>query len=146
MCTNSNISISDRCNFIESPNYFKLQINGAIWYKVVSINNIIDILRENQGLPYMLISGNTGNGVYRIQKLPKVYIDINGVSELRKHIVNSNIILGANVNLTEAMQYLTEYSKVKDFKYVAELVQHIDLIANVPVRNVCNILYYILKT
>ncbi|XP_026467613.1 indole-3-acetaldehyde oxidase-like [Ctenocephalides felis] len=84
----------------------------------------------------MLIAGNTANGVYRNQITPKLFIDINGVSELRKHIINSNIILGANINLTETMLYLTEYSKVKGFEYVLELVKHIDLVANVPVRNV----------
>lgn len=126
----------NKCSFLNSPNYFKILIDDAIWYKVVSIHNIIDILREHQGVTYMLIAGNTANGVYRNQITPKLYIDINGVSELRKHIINSNIILGANINLTETMLYLTEYGKVKGFEYVLELVKHIDLIANVPVRNV----------
>lgn len=67
----------------------------------------------------------------------EVFIDITGVKELRSHrFTNDGILIGASVTLTELMSILTDTSKRTGFEYVAELVAHIDLIANVPVRNV----------
>lgn len=40
------------------------------------------------------------------------------------------------VNLTETMDILLKASKIKGFEYCEHLWTHIDLIANVPVRNV----------
>lgn len=78
-------------------------------------------------------------GVYRIKKEPEVYIDINGVPELHGYEVNSDgIVLGANINLTEAMELFSKLSQEQPakFAYCKTLADHIDLIANVPVRNV----------
>lgn len=65
-----------------------------------------------------------------------MFIDINDVDELRSHSLGNELVIGANVNLTETMDILTKASTTPGFEYCKELVQHIDLIANVPVRNV----------
>lgn len=75
-------------------------------------------------------------GVYRRKENLQVFIDISGVEELRKHSVGSEIVLGGNVSLTETMEILTNASNRSGFEYAKHLVHHIDLIANVPVRNV----------
>lgn len=76
-------------------------------------------------------------GVYRRNENLKYFIDITGVEELRTHSIGSSeIVLGANVNLTETMDILTKASTQNGFEYCKHLVDHIDLIANVPVRNV----------
>lgn len=65
-----------------------------------------------------------------------MFIDINGIEELRKHTLNENeIVLGANINLTETMEILTNASTKNGFEYCSNLMKHIDLVANVPVRN-----------
>lgn len=65
-----------------------------------------------------------------------MFIDINGIEELRKHTVNEDsIVIGANVNLTETMDILTKVSAMPGFEYCHHLMKHMDLIANVPVRN-----------
>lgn len=44
--------------------------------------------------------------------------------------------IGANVTLTELMRILSNAARENShFAYCTELVKHIDLIANVPVRN-----------
>lgn len=60
------------------------------------------------------------------------------VSELLNHeITNNELIIGANISLTEAMNIFNKLSEEKKkFKYLRKLAHHIDLIANVPVRNV----------
>lgn len=75
-------------------------------------------------------------GVYRRNENLKVFIDITGVEELRTHVIGSELVLGGNVTLTETMEILTNASTQPGFEYCKHLVDHIDLIANVPVRNV----------
>lgn len=77
--------------------------------------------------------------MYRVIDPLPIYIDIGRVAEL--HVINKTpdtIILGANVSLTDAMAYFNKISLEKDspFAYTKVLADHIDLIANVPVRNV----------
>lgn len=58
------------------------------------------------------------------------------MDELRSHSLGNELVIGANVNLTETMDILTKASTTTGFEYCKHLVKHIDLIANVPVRNV----------
>uniref|UniRef100_A0A1B6E3D0 FAD-binding PCMH-type domain-containing protein n=1 Tax=Clastoptera arizonana TaxID=38151 RepID=A0A1B6E3D0_9HEMI len=120
------------------PKSFKYTlIDGSSWYRVSNIKEIFEILDMAEDNDYMIVGGNTAHGVYRNKPFP-IYIDIGGVPELHTLNQTSNaIIFGANVSLTEAMSYLNKVSKEKDsqFAYAKALADHIDLIANVPVRN-----------
>ena len=110
---------------------------GRSWHKVFSINEIFDIFGKIDNKPYILVAGNTAHGVYRRSTDLNAFIDISHVEELRSHKLNSNSLeIGGNVTLTEAMEIFTKVAKDnKNFEYLNELVKHIDLIANVPVRN-----------
>lgn len=67
-----------------------------------------------------------------------VYVDIWSVKELVTYeIGNDELSLGANMSLTKTMELFYSLStKNPKFKYMKGLADHIDLIANVPVRNV----------
>lgn len=65
-----------------------------------------------------------------------MFIDITRVEALRSHSIGANVILGGNVSLTETMDVLKKASMRSGFHYLKYFVDHIDLIANVPVRNV----------
>jgi hypothetical protein len=72
-----------------------------------------------------------------------VYIDVGNVAELKSLTTEPNLILGGNVSLTEAMDTFYRISeKNASYKYTKALGDHIDLIANVPVRNVSTPLCY----
>lgn len=77
-------------------------------------------------------------GVYKSNEEYQVYIDIADVDELISYqIENDHLVLGANMTLTEAMDLFDRISQEnKNFIYLKKLKSHIDLIANVPVRNV----------
>lgn len=77
-------------------------------------------------------------GVFRRNDNLKVFIDITGVESLRSHTIGAELVLGGNVSLTETMEILTNASTQPGFEYCKYLVDHIDLIANVPVRDVNN--------
>jgi CO/xanthine dehydrogenase FAD-binding subunit len=76
-------------------------------------------------------------GVFRVKEETKVYIDVGDVAELKSLTTKPNLVLGANMSLTEAMDTFNSISKENArYKYIKALADHIDLIANVPVRNV----------
>ena len=75
--------------------------------------------------------------MYRITEDPKVYIDIGSVAELKSISTEPSLTVGGGVSLTEAMNFFYSISAQKEkYKYTKVLADHIDLIANVPVRNV----------
>ncbi|XP_065079602.1 xanthine dehydrogenase/oxidase-like [Ochlerotatus camptorhynchus] len=106
------------------------------WHKVYYISDVFAIFEKIGTKPYMLVAGNTAHGVYRRCDKLQVFIDVSSIEELRSHSLGSNLIVGANVSLTELMSILSiAASKNPNFAHCTELVKHIDLIANVPVRN-----------
>ncbi|XP_062544108.1 aldehyde oxidase 1-like [Armigeres subalbatus] len=106
------------------------------WHKVYNISDVFAIFENIGSKPYMLVAGNTAHGVYRRSDKLQVFIDVNSIDELRYHSLANNLVIGAGVSLTELMDILSTAAKENDkFAYCSELVNHIDLIANVPVRN-----------
>ena len=66
-----------------------------------------------------------------------MYIEINGVAELRAHLItDDHVKLGANITLSKAIELLLAASKLEGFEYTAYLAKHWARIANTPVRNV----------
>lgn len=122
--------------FLRDQRIKSYDIKDTTWYKVQKIRDIFQIMSKHKSLSYMLVAGNTGKGVYRIKVPPKVYIDVNEVNELKEQSIDKTITLGANISLTDTMKYLLEVGGTDGFEYVLEIVKHIDLVANVPVRNV----------
>lgn len=110
--------------------------NQSEWHKVFNLNDIFAIFEQVGEKPYMLVAGNTAHGVYRRSESLQVFIDINSVEELHAHTLGNELIVGGGVSLTDFMTILSDAStKNNKFSYCKELVKHIDLIANVPVRN-----------
>lgn len=73
----------------------------------------------------------------QITDYPETIIDIFSVNELKEHILDVNLILGAGISLSELMEILNEFSTKNDeFKYLKVLQEHLDLVAHIPVRNV----------
>ncbi|XP_026467610.1 indole-3-acetaldehyde oxidase-like [Ctenocephalides felis] len=126
----------DMYSYKNGQNHLRTEIDDVVWYKVFSVKSILNIMQRHQGAPLMLVAGNTAQGAFRPKVRPQVYIDVNDVTELRKCSVDEYIVLGGNVTLTETMKFLKEVSGVEGYEYVDIIADHIDLIANVPVRNV----------
>ncbi|XP_053674936.1 aldehyde oxidase 3-like [Anopheles nili] len=106
------------------------------WYKVDNVQTIFRIFEKIGTRSYMLVAGNTGTGVYRRPDDLEVFIDISSVADLRVNYFNDAMVIGANVTLSELMEILNEASTTNGYEYCREIVKHLDLIANVPVRNV----------
>ncbi|XP_018565775.1 indole-3-acetaldehyde oxidase-like [Anoplophora glabripennis] len=134
VCTN--VCTKKCCFKINSAFYFKLDKQS--WIKVIEFGELIQVMKSFHGskTSYMLVAGNTGKGVYRTEKEFDVYVDILDVQDLLNHEINNKLIIGANISLTNAMNLFDKLSKENSkFRYLSKLSHHIDLIANVPVRN-----------
>ncbi|XP_065224598.1 uncharacterized protein LOC135848590 isoform X2 [Planococcus citri] len=118
---------------------FSMQLQGSRWFRVKSIQEIYDVFEMVQdNTKYMLVGGNTAHGVYRSEP-QDIYIDINGVKDLHTYTLNSDkLVLGANMTLNKTIEVLNKVAAEtpNKFGYLKQMASHIDLIANVPVRNV----------
>ncbi|GAB0094282.1 xanthine dehydrogenase [Sergentomyia squamirostris] len=133
-CPKTGETCAGRCHKTES---IHLTLgDGKEWHKVYNISEILKVLDGSGNRPYMLVAGNTAHGVYRRSKDIEIFLDVSAVEELRTHSIGQTIDIGANIPLAEFMKVLTEASAKQEFAYGVQMVKHIDLVANVPVRNV----------
>ncbi|XP_044734075.1 xanthine dehydrogenase-like [Chrysoperla carnea] len=128
-------------NYIEqySPQkYIYICTANEKWYKVFKLSELLEVLKSINNNKYRLVAGNTAHGVVRRDPDISVYIDVNSVEELHcLNISETEIKLGANTSLTEAMKLFLKISREKPkFAYLKEVFDHWDLVANVPVRNI----------
>lgn len=79
-------------------------------------------------------------GVYKRAFNPLLFINMNYIKALKQYtITDTHIELGGNMTLSELMVLFYRLSGQKKFQFLAVLADHIQLVANVPVRNVSNI-------
>ncbi|XP_073981573.1 uncharacterized protein isoform X2 [Rhodnius prolixus] len=97
---------------------------------------VFDLILEKT---YILLAGNTAQGVYPINNPYQVYIDIRDVYELRTNSVyNDHVELGGNMTLSEVIELFLKISSENPlmFGYLEVLADHIDLVAHISVRNI----------
>ncbi|KMZ03365.1 abscisic-aldehyde oxidase [Drosophila simulans] len=111
--------------------------DGVQWHWPKSLSELFEALdKVKDSEEFMLVAGNTAHGVYRRSTDIKHFIDVHGVEELHQHSSEGQQLkLGANLSLTQTMEIIRTTSKQPGFEYLEVLWNHIDLIANVPVRN-----------
>lgn len=111
--------------------------DGRQWFRAVNLNSIFDIFARIPQKRYMLLAGNTAQGVYRLDANLEVFIDVSAVPELHAStLAAKKLTIGGNVSLTETMDILRKIAKQRGFEYCQLLADHIDQVANVGVRNV----------
>lgn len=115
-----------------------LELKRKKWIKVFELEDLLKTLEKYVDNDYMLVAGNTAKGVYPPIKFPDVYIDISDVQELLEVTYDENkIIVGGNVTLHTLMNIFNEVAEQQStFQYLKKVAKHINLVANVPVRNV----------
>ncbi|XP_069360030.1 uncharacterized protein [Maniola hyperantus] len=146
LCTKTSDVCSETCNEREwclvTKNSLEESIilcmklkDGREWFRVLTVADIFKVLREKGTDSYMLVAGNTGKGVIPIIEYPRILIDISGVSELKGYLIDQNLVIGAGTTLTNFIGILKEVSAMKNFEYLRILIDHLELVAHVAVRN-----------
>ncbi|XP_068917112.1 xanthine dehydrogenase-like [Tenebrio molitor] len=113
-------------------------VGNSRWIKVYLLQDLLSMMSYYYNYNYKLVAGSTAQGVFKSYgKNFDLYIDISSVAELTtKQFDGKSLILGANTTLTEAIEIFTQIAKDNpNFAYLKLMADHIDLIANVPVRN-----------
>ncbi|XP_049819814.1 uncharacterized protein LOC109604513 isoform X2 [Aethina tumida] len=107
------------------------------WMKVYSLQDLLQTISITT-TNYRLVAGNTARGVYKHDPLPQTYLEVTSIKELTTwELVGNTLILGGNMSLNETLNIFNKVSTQNSkFKYLQKMARHIDLIANVPVRNV----------
>lgn len=68
---------------------------------------------------------------------PRVLIDVSPVADLKGYYFDQNLVFGAGTTLTDLMELFKTVAKERaEFQYLEKLYEHLDLVANIPVRNV----------
>ncbi|XP_047998050.1 indole-3-acetaldehyde oxidase-like [Leguminivora glycinivorella] len=112
-----------------------LEYGAQKWYKAYSLEHVFEIMAMCK--EYKLIAGNTGQGVYHVEKYPSNVIDIFNVAEIKGYIMDVNLVLGAGMTLTDMMEvFVLMAAQNEDFAYLKQFHEHMDLVAHVPVRNI----------
>ncbi|KAJ8949770.1 hypothetical protein NQ318_018999 [Aromia moschata] len=117
---------------------FFYKLRDTKWMKVYQLKDLLELLRNLGTNTYLLVAGNTARGIYRRTEIPNTYIDVTSVTELTSYSVEKEtLILGGNVTLNKAIDIFRRTSeKNPGFAYMSQMAEHIDLVANVPVRNI----------
>ncbi|CAG9788136.1 unnamed protein product [Diatraea saccharalis] len=134
--TTNEITDQDWC-ILEKDNNKMIVIDcgNHKWYKPYNLTDVFNVINTNKD--YKFIAGNTGQGVYHVIEYPKTIIDIFYVAELKGHLLDVNLILGAGMPLSEMMNLFLEVSASNDgFSYLKQFYEHMDLVAHIPVRNI----------
>jgi hypothetical protein len=66
-------------------------------------------------------------------------IDISNIKELTQHYLDVNLVLGANITLSDTMDLFKQLSEnnEEEFWYLKIMYEHLEKVAHIPVRNVC---------
>nr|CAD7461029.1 unnamed protein product [Timema tahoe] len=145
LCRTRNQACTRTCGFSKADHNSEggcripvhILLDDAQWYRVSSVDEIFQVFAQIGEEPYQLVAGNTAHGAYRRRVEPRVYIDVSGVPELRTLTTTPKVTLGGNVTLREAMEFFNVLSaQDQEYAYTRQISEHIDLIANVPVRNI----------
>ncbi|XP_049874984.1 uncharacterized protein LOC126373065 [Pectinophora gossypiella] len=137
-CTKNNCDDDDWC--LVSPEDLKQTVtqidlkDGRKWFRAKFILDIFAVLYREGHDSYMLVAGNTAKGAYPIE-YPRILIDISSVLELKGFFVDQNLVIGANVTLSELLEIFKLMSKETYFGYLQKFYDHLSLVAHIPVRN-----------
>ncbi|XP_062544106.1 uncharacterized protein LOC134211342 [Armigeres subalbatus] len=136
ICSNTGKPCQGKCDVVPKKGLHLTFEDKREWHKVYNIHDVFVIFEKIGNRPYMLVAGNTAHGIYRRNVNLEVFIDINSIEELRFHSLDTSLTVGGNVSLSELSVVLQNAANIKpEFLYCQQLVKHIDLVANVPVRN-----------
>ncbi|CAG9135468.1 unnamed protein product [Plutella xylostella] len=126
---------------VQDPAVMKIKLkDGKVWYRVHTVSQIFEVLNVEGYDSYMLVAGNTGRGAFHILEYPRVLVDIAAVTELRRVVLDQNLVLGGGASLTRALAALRRLAAQRpEFAYLQKLYDHILLVAHIPVRNVGSI-------
>ncbi|XP_061183006.1 uncharacterized protein LOC133191267 [Saccostrea echinata] len=116
----------------------QLALKDVQWFKPTTVEDLIKMIKDNKGKNCKLVFGNTGYGVYKELGLwnYSILIDLRGVAEMyNTEIGSSELVLGANLTLSQLKELLNRKSSDPQFGYCKEMCKTISKVATNAIRN-----------
>ena len=111
-------------------------ISGAEWYQPTTLSDLFQHMALLEGKKVFYVAGHTSVGVYNDGPYDAA-VDTKKVADLfLKNKSATNVVLGANITLTDIVDFFKDASQSPPFRYLDVLADHIRRIAGTPVRNV----------
>eukprot|EP00795_Rhopilema_esculentum_P002081 gene2081-17651_t len=111
------------------------KVSNNRWYSPECLDDLFATRRKINGNPVKLTAGNTGIGVFKNEGPFATYVSLRKVKEMKEIKKSDNEIeIGAGVTLSELIIFLKK--SYPDSSAFAAVVQHLEKIASIPVRNV----------
>lgn len=120
----------------------KLRLAGdEMWVCAKTIQTALAEAADRESVRF--VAGNTSTGIFKSDGPYKKYIDINGIPELKTRRVDEHgITFGGGVTLTQLIELLKENARKVGLEYGTKVVEHLERVANVSVRNVSYKLFW----
>ncbi|CAB3359533.1 Hypothetical predicted protein [Cloeon dipterum] len=143
ICSKTGKACSGSCkkDAFEEVKVKSVKVPAANWYKVASFDELFSVIASLGTATYQLSAGNTAEGVYRhYNRQFDARIDVKDVPELRGVVAGGGFFqIGGNTTLTEAIAAFKTQANTSGFEYLNQIADHIDLVANTPVRNIATL-------
>ncbi|XP_065336761.1 uncharacterized protein LOC135937537 [Cloeon dipterum] len=143
ICSKTGKACSGSCkkDTFEEVKVKSVKVPAANWYKVASFDELFSVIASLGTATYQLSAGNTAEGVYRhYNRQFDARIDVKDVPELRGVVAGGGFFqIGGNTTLTEAIAAFKTQANTSGFEYLSQIADHIDLVANTPVRNIATL-------
>ncbi|KAH9518829.1 hypothetical protein Btru_006359 [Bulinus truncatus] len=111
--------------------------DGTQWFKPANLQDLIQLLGQHRNEKYRLVFGNTSFGVYQ-DFGPwnySILIDIRGIQELYSIQNGSDLVLGANLSLSNLQEMFTQFDGQATIPYAATFARHLQYVAQHGIRN-----------
>ncbi|CAC5385055.1 XDH [Mytilus coruscus] len=105
----------------------QLQVIGAdaVWYRPTTLDQLFKIVSDNPGKKVRFVFGNTGSGVYYgdlgLANFD-ILMDLRGIQELYSVDVDSTIILGGNLSITQLIEVFTRFQLTSSYAYFIQIL------------------------
>ncbi|RXG55648.1 Indole-3-acetaldehyde oxidase [Armadillidium vulgare] len=115
-----------------------LTTEGIVWQKPTTLKELYQIISSNPNEKSLrMVLGNTGEGVYKSEAPPDVYVDISSVAELFSVAIGKPLTIGANVSIERCIDLFREVAlNYEGYEYLNEIADHWAHIANLAIRKV----------
>ncbi|KAK3747539.1 hypothetical protein RRG08_030072 [Elysia crispata] len=118
------------------PRPLNIDLCQSRWFRPLKLMDLGKILQEHQNNCVKMVFGNTASGIFKHEGPYEVFIDLRSVEEL--HVFTDNktsLVFGASTTIGKFRKRLIEYAEKPGFHYFPRVVRHLDVLANVLVRN-----------
>ncbi len=110
--------------------------DGIEWYYPKTLTDLYDLFAQYGNQPYRIVSGGTGDGVYKTDGPFSVYINIRNITDLYKIVKVPILQVGSMTTIEKLINVCNSYSSNSGFEYLSVLTAHWLRIANRHVRSI----------